>query len=434
MVNYEIFGRETGLVNEIGLEGCGYLGKLVSYPGGRYEEIGSVFMDLTSPHCILVLGKRGTGKSYTLGVLAENFAMLKRKYRERISVIIIDTMSVFHSLKVQNHNRTEIAMLKDFNNMKPTGLGDFARIIVPKLAIDMLKENEFQISYDGVLEIPFNLIEPHDWLTLFGLSLTEPLGTHLIRAYDRLEERTFSTLYEAIETTSDSDASAQPLLTLFHTLEGTGLFSNEKKDITDLSMGGKLSILDISSLKSVGGFDLRNLVVSVLARHLLHDRTVYSTIEMQSEAGLIDTMVAKNITEKHPIVYMMIDEAHLFLPKDRTTLSSDVLIDWIKLGRHPGLSLILATQEPSALHESAIRQSDMIISHNITASDDVEALGKAKQSYMKGDNDIQKIVSTMESKRGLAVIFDDRTQKVEMCRIRPRLSLHAGIDASALRD
>jgi hypothetical protein len=130
---------------------------------------------------------------------------------------------------------------------------------------------------------------------------------------------------------------------------------------------------------------------------------------------------------------MMIDEAHLFLPVQQKTLASDVLIDWIKLGRHPGLSLILATQEPSALHETAIRQSDIILAHNVTANDDIAALGRAKQSFMSGTKDIEKVVSTMEFKKGLAVLFDDKTRKMEMVRVRPRMSLHAGMDASALR-
>lgn len=196
--------------------------------------------------------------------------------------------------------------------------------------------------------------------------------------------------------------------------------------------GNQLSILDISYLGRIGGFDVRNLIISIIARHLLRERTLYTTLEMQAEAGLISTEISKDIAKEHPIVYMMIDEAHLFLPSTHETLSSETLIDWIKLGRHPGLSLILATQEPSALHESAIRQADIILAHNLTSNDDLEALGKAKQSFMSGKNDIQTIVSTMEFKKGLAVVFDDKTRKIEMVRIRPRLTLHTGVDASAI--
>ena len=108
------------------------------------------------------------------------------------------------------------------------------------------------------------------------------------------------------------------------------------------------------------------------------------------------------------------------------------MIDWVKLGRHPGLSLVMATQEPSAIHESAIRQSDIIMSHNLTSHDDIEALEKARQSYMSDGKDIKSRVSQMENRRGLAIIFDDKTRSMEMCMVRPRRSLHTGMDASAL--
>ncbi len=51
---------------------------------------------------------------------------------------------------------------------------------------------------------------------------------------------------------------------------------------------------------------------------------------------------------------------------------------------------------------------------------------------MTGKRDIQTLVSTMEFRRGLAVLFDDKTRKMEMCRVRPRLTLHTGVDASAI--
>lgn len=87
----------------------------------------------------------------------------------------------------------------------------------------------------------------------------------------------------------------------------------------------------------------------------------------------------------------------------------------------------------SALHETALRQADLLIAHNITAQDDIDALGKTKQAFMTGSKDIQKIVSTMEWRRGLSAIFDDKTRKVEYCKIRPRLSLHTGTDATLLQ-
>ncbi len=243
----------------------------------------------------------------------------------------------------------------------------------------------------------------------------------------------YEDIYQTLEGSLVDDNVKHSLKNLFKMVEELKVFGREGTEFSSIVKGGQLSVLDISYLGRVAGFDVRNLIVGVIGRKLLSERTLYTTLEMQAEANLLDSESLKSIKDEHPLVYMIIDEAHLFLPGQQKTLASDVLIDWIKLGRHPGLSLILATQEPSALHETAIRQSDIILAHNVTANDDIAALGRAKQSFMSGTKDIEKVVSTMEFKKGLAVLFDDKTRKMEMVRVRPRMSLHAGMDASALR-
>ena len=126
----EILGRTQEKAKQHGTRGCGYMGKIVSYPGGRYEEAGAVYVDLTEPHCMLVLGKRGTGKSYTLGVILEGFSLLEEEVRQRLSIIVVDTMSVFHSLKTGNKNTGECARMKDFSDLKPQSLDNIV-IAVP---------------------------------------------------------------------------------------------------------------------------------------------------------------------------------------------------------------------------------------------------------------------------------------------------------------
>ena len=436
MAREEILGRDAGLAEKFGKTGCAYLGKVVSYPGGRYEEVGSVFLDITSPHMMLVVGKRGTGKSYTLGVIAEGFGLLEEEYRNKISLLVVDTMSVFHSLKRPNTNRGEVERMRDFGGIQPRGFPDWVKIFIPRLAVERLREFGSDIHLDGILSISLREVEAADWLTLFGLEPTSPAASVLIRVVDRLTKAAtaygFPDIYRGIDEEEVSPQAKEALRGLFTMVEALGVFESVGTPVEKIVGPGQLSVLDISYLGRIAGFDVRTLIVAILGRKLLAERTLYTTLEMQSEAGLIQTEISKDITQRFPLVYMLIDEAHLFLPAHATTLASDVLIDWIKLGRHPGLSLILATQEPSALHHSAIRQADLIIAHNVTSQDDVDALGKAKQTYMVGDQNIQKLVSTMETKRGLAVIFDDKSRKMVMCRVRPRLSLHSGVDASAL--
>ncbi len=435
MSRIEILGREERVTKKLGNKGCAYLGKVVSYPAGKYEEVGSTFLDIVSPHCMLIVGKRGTGKSYTMGVIAEEFCNLAPEYRDKISVIIIDSMSVFHSLKTPNTIDSELTRLRDFNLTQPKGFPGQVKVFLPNLAVERFLKEGHHIHFDNALQLPLHEVEVFDWLNMFKLKSTEPTGVVVVKAISELintgKRFDFPDIYKTIEALPDEKEPKEGAKTLFKMVSDTGLFHKVGTPYGAIVKGGQVSVLDVSYLGRVGAFDLRSLVVALLGRRLLRERTLYTTLEMQADAGLVDMGIEGKITKEHPLIYMMIDEAHLFLPAGGETFATEPLIDWIKVGRHPGLSLIMATQEPAALHETAIRQSDLILAHNVTASTDVEALGAAKQSFMSPGTDIQKIVTTMEPKRGLAVIFDDKTRKIQMCRVRPRLSLHTGLDATA---
>jgi hypothetical protein len=346
-------------------------------------------------------------------------------------------MSVFHSLKSSNTNLDETKRLAEFNEFSQRDFTDYVEIFLPKLVIEKFEAEKKDVSYDGVLSLSLSDIQVHDWLSLLSLKPTEPAGVLIVRVIDTLLSSKvafgYEDIYDMIQKEQAEVHVKNSLINLFKMIEKLKIFEKQGTPFENIVSGGKISVLDISYLGRIGGFDVRNLILGIIGRRLLSERTLYTTLEMQAEANLVSKNANKNNENEHPLVYMIIDEAHLFLPAKQKTLSSDVLIDWIKLGRHPGLSLIMATQEPSALHETAFRQADIILAHNVTANDDITALGRAKQSFMTGNKDIQKIVSTMESKKGLCVLFDDKTRKIEMVCIRPRMSLHAGMDASALK-
>ncbi len=424
----EILGRSKTNSERLGTLGCCFLGKNVSYPGGEYEEMGKTYLDIVSPHCILVVGKRGTGKSYTLGVLAEGFNNLEKKHRKRVALVIVDTMSVFHSLKKENTNKKEIQRMEDFD-IEPESFEEKVRVLVPEIAVNEAEKKGYDMFHDHLLKLKLSDVTLSEWMKLFDLKLTEPAGVLLQKTINELRGKkySFDDIYSTIEKVSQDEKTEKVLISYFKMMEDLKIFSKEGMGF-NIAEGGKVTVLDISYLGRIGDFELRNLICSIFSRKQMAERTLYTTIEMQTQAGLVDPN--GDITEEHPLIYMLIDEAHLFLPNGRRTLATEPLIDWIKLGRHPGLSLILATQEPSALHNSAIRQSDLIVAHNLTSRDDVAALGMAKQSYMK--HGLDEMIGNMEFRRGLALIFDDKTRSTQFCIVRPRQTLHTGIDASAL--
>ena len=125
-----------------------------------------------------------------------------------------------------------------------------------------------------------------------------------------------------------------------------------------------------------------------------------------------------------PNVWILIDEAAEFLPKNGRTAATDSLIQVIREGRQPGISLILATQQPGEIHNDVITQSDIIISHRLTAKNDIEALNNMMQTYLVGD--IQKYLNDLPDLKGSAVILDDNSERMYPIRVRPKFTWHGG--------
>ena len=130
------------------------------------------------------------------------------------------------------------------------------------------------------------------------------------------------------------------------------------------------------------------------------------------------------------MVWMAIDEAQLFLPSDKPTLSKDVYIGkWMRQGRQPGLSIIMATQRPSALDPEVLSHSDIIICHRLTAQEDIDALSRIRPTYMHGD--IRESIKKIGEEKGVGLIIDDTSESVHVIKIRPRYSWHGGGEPSA---
>jgi hypothetical protein len=134
---------------------------------------------------------------------------------------------------------------------------------------------------------------------------------------------------------------------------------------------------------------------------------------------------------KIPLLQLIIDEAHEFLPRDGETLASYPLIQILREGRQPGISTIFATQQPGKIHTDVMTQSDIVISHRVTSKFDIEALNEIMQTYTTSE--LQKYLENLPKEKGVCIILDDTNEKIYPMRIRPRLSWHGGADPTAIR-
>jgi len=95
-----------------------------------------------------------------------------------------------------------------------------------------------------------------------------------------------------------------------------------------------------------------------------------------------------------------------------------------------GSPLYWQPTRPASLHPDVVSQSDLLICHRLTSSDDILALEASRPLYMQ--ESLRAYLKKMGSERGAALIVDDHSESVHMVRVRPRRSWHGGGEPSAL--
>ncbi len=416
-----VVGRKESTLREFGKRGTGFIGRVVMSKGANPVLGRRVLMDMSTSHVMLVLGKRGYGKSYTLGVILEELASLPFSVKSRTSVIVIDTVGIFWTMKVPNKPQAEL--------LQKWGLQPKAfdvNVLVPKSALPFYLEHEMPV--DGYFAINTADMGIEEWLGLFNLELDSEAGALLAGAVAEAEEKGAYTVDDLIQIVRNSDAKPHIKKSVEMRLVAAKkweLFDPNAPRVVDLVKPGAINIIDVSTFKTaLGSASLREVVVAILGKRIFEERMKYRKVEEISEIR-----EGKNIS-RMPLVWMIIDEAHLFMPRDRKSLSKAVLSDWIRVGRQPGLSLILATQRIDRLSDDAITQADIILGHRITSYLDIKALSSVRPTYV-GES-LDKSLASLPHTRGLAVLLDDVTEKLWVIRVRPRMSWHGGGSASAL--
>lgn len=415
-------GRSDEDREKHGLKGTGIIGKHLVGENEEAHQANPIYFDLARPHVMGIFGKRGTGKSYTLGVLAEE--LQNSDVSDNLSGIIIDPMGIYWSMKRPNDRAA--GMLEEWSDLDPQAFD--AQVYIPEGKVEDFENRE--MPYDDTFTLKPGDLTTTEWAMALNVEPSSDAGILL--------ERIVSTLTD--EYGSDYDVSdMRKLLTKFDFSEETknrlqNRFSNasdwgifgESSTLDKLTERGELSIIDVSVFGEMSsGWSVRSLVVGILAKKILRQRMTARRIEE------IDEMEGLNQNEM-PIVWMMIDEAHEFLPAEGETAASHPLMRWVKIGREPGVSLVLATQQPAKLNPDALSQCDIMLSHRLTAKQDIDALGEIMHTYMR--HDIQHYVDALPDRTGTGLVLDDNSERIYPLQVRPRKSWHAGGTPDAFED
>jgi hypothetical protein len=203
--------------------------------------------------------------------------------------------------------------------------------------------------------------------------------------------------------------------------------------LADLAKGGQVTILDLSCYATMpNSWNIKNLVVGLIAEKLFIQRMLARKDEEYAQIHKAINLFGDETQKKFnfPMVWLVIDEAHEFLPVSGKTLATDPLVTILREGRQPGISLILATQQPGKINTDVMTQADVVIAHRITAKIDTEALGTLMQSYMR-EGLVQQL-DDLPREKGAAIIFDDNNEKMYPIKLRPRFTWHGGEDPNAM--
>ncbi len=432
-----VIGRSEKDVEKWGTKGAILLGKQYIEKLDRMFLENNIYMDVAGAHVMLICGKRGGGKSYTMGVIAEGLSMLEPSVKQNLSIILLDTMGIYWTMGHANQ--------KEKHLLDPYGLDPHpvdVKIFTPEKYYYIYKKKGIRT------DVPFSL-EPHmitgeDWCVAFKQDKYSANGLYIQKIVEQLSENNnrffMKDILGYIEHDKDTDKLTRAAVrNMFQTAEGWGVFSEKGTPIEELAKGGQISVLDVSCYATMpGGWDVKALVVGIVSRHLFVTRMAFRKEEELSEIKYLEQYFEEKSQadaqkQDMPLVWLVIDEAHEFLPKDEkdANAATEPLKIVMREGRQPGTCLVVATQQPGKIHTDVMTQSDIVLSHRITARLDVQALGLLAQSYM--EHGIERAMNNLPTVKGTAVVFDDLNEKIMMIRVRPRFTWHGGASPTAIK-
>jgi len=282
----------------------------------------AVGVDADGPHAGVVFGKRGTGKSYTLGVLAEGLGAAPG-----VAPVVIDPMGVFDGLRAAGGRVVE-------PRVRPTA-------IPPEAWPDLLGLD----PSSG----PGSLV----WRVVADAIDAVASGSDSVRS-DR--SPSIAGLRDRVDAADAPAADRRAAANHLRLAASWGVFDADAPPVPRLVGDGAPTVLDLAGTPEAAAA----AVVRAVAR------------------GLYDARIGGEVDR---LPWLLVDEAHAFFDG----VADPALRTLLTRGRAPGVSLVCATQRPGALPSVAVSQSDLLVAHRLTAERDLDRLAEAEATYLPGD-------------------------------------------------
>jgi DNA helicase HerA-like ATPase len=431
---------------------------------GRLAEIGApkdVRLDLTLEHVLAIVGKRGSGKSFTLGSFLEGLCTTEKTtainhISGQRAALLFDTLNIFqwmvapvHEGAAESRQIQEQARLLKRWKLEPVSL-----------AVDLWVPAGYESRVTSNAR-PFRIrtadMELADWAALLRVdAVQELLGQALSAVFDKVTQRgwkdegghdvapvsdyAIADLIRCVREDPEiqTDFSPQTVRALRQRLtayEASPLFGSTGTSLTELLQPGRLSVMLLSGVPD----DVRLVAIFLTIRKLLFARAQASEAAKTIELGFAEdpderARVERLIREAPPKTWVVVDEAQNVFPSERQTSASDILLRFVREGRNFGLSLGFTTQQPSAIDSRIMAQVDTIICHTLTVQKDLQnVLSNLKSREPTRVQLRGASLSVADAIRqldvGQAFVSNTDAERSLFMDVRPRTSIHGGFES-----
>ena len=430
---------------------------------GRLSEQGSrpkVVLAFAHEVVTGIFGQRGSGKSYTLGTIIEALgtkapeANIGFNVNDR-AVLLLDTLNIYQYAAVPV-SKIPDESLRETLSSKIAGFGLKEEEVSINTYYPQGRRQGFYTSRHEPFALDTSLIQPEDYAHIFEIDLfKDPIGHLLLAAFDAVKNSGYTYnsvarigkeeagLSELIEYLSDETNSAgsferttvRALLSRLQSLARDELFSSTPTPVSSMVRAGEVTILLLGRLPP----PMRSLIAAILVRQLFNLRSSASeankTLRLDSSISESERGAAlKTIASSPPRTLLCIDEAQGYAPPSKANPCTSILIQYVKEGRNHGLSLMITSQQPSAIHAEILSQVDCVIAHRLTVQTDIDAVirsakGRSPEKMSSGRQELSLHDLLRELAPGQAYISHGDTTRAFVTEIRPRVTAHGGIEA-----
>ncbi|MEX2128248.1 MAG: zonular occludens toxin domain-containing protein [Xanthobacteraceae bacterium] len=444
-----------------------YLGKHAETPHKN------VWMDIRGAHVLYVMGKRRSGKSYTLGSLAEGLVSKSwvRQGEFEQGVVVLDTMNVFLTMpfgvdEVESSSSPAVEEIRKWK-LEPE-----------PVSLDLYAPAGTQVPSElraSTITLRASDLGVEEWCSLFEVDpFVDPMGHLITLLISKLADEGFvdsrsgqrhkakpdyniQDMIFVLDVDADFDSFAnetrQALRRRFDSLSKIPLFGTNGLDVRSLVRPSRISVLLLRDLD----LEMRSVMVSLIVKKIMELRAIS---EQQERLVPIHLARAAKLSESNPDqaavekekaqecadkaaagiarTWLIIDEAHNYIPARSAVASKRPLKKYVDEGRNLGLSIVVATQQPAGLDPSIQRNADLLIIHSLSHQDDIAAAqgmlntaipeevtldGKYR---ITGGRTFDAMVRNLPL--GYAIAATDRANRLIPICIRPRVTVAGGGD------